>query len=138
MDQRLGLRNTPYSQRLYFGWVIVGEACHNKTNKPEVVNINNINILGNGRQSLFLPCNNSFEVKETSSISTMIKPTIVQNAVDPDIFIRSNYNEKIEYSEEDDQFIRLMDEEFQRDCEGSWKATENSRRHETKWQFQTT
>lgn len=68
----------------------------------------------------------------------MIKPTIVQNAVDPDIFIRSNYNEKIEYSEEDDQFIRLMDEEFQRDCEGSWKATENSRRHETKWQFQTT
>lgn len=40
LDQRLGPRNTPYAQRLHFGWVIVGEAGHNKTHKPEVVNVN--------------------------------------------------------------------------------------------------
>lgn len=122
LDQRLGLRNTPFVQRLHLGWVIVGEACHNKTHKPKVVNVNKINILGNGRPSLFLPCNNSFEVKETSSRSTLIEPTIVQNAVDQDVFIRSIYDEKIGFFEEDRQFIRLMDEEFRRDCDGSWKA----------------
>lgn len=58
LDQRLGPRNTPYAQRLHLGSGIVGEACHNKTHKPEVVNvINKINILGNGRPFLFLPCN---------------------------------------------------------------------------------
>lgn len=39
----------------------------------------------------------------------MIKPIIVQNAVDHDVFIRSIHDEKIGFSEEDRQFIRLMD-----------------------------
>lgn len=132
MDQRLGPRNTPYAQRLRLGWVIVGEACNNKTHKPEVMNVNKINILGNVRPSLSLPCNNSFEVKETSSRSTLIEPTIVQNAVDQDVFIRSIHDEKIGFSEEDRQFIRLMDDEFRRDCDGSWKAPLPFKKHRQK------
>lgn len=62
----------------------------------------------------------------------MIKPIIVQNAVDHDVFIRSIHDEKIGSSEEDRQFIRLMDEKFRRDCNGSWKAPLPFKKHRQK------
>lgn len=65
-------------------------------------------------------------------MSTMIKPIFVQNAVDLDVFIRSIHDEKIGFSEEDRQFIRLMDEEVRRDCNGSWKAPLPFKKHRQK------
>lgn len=56
LEQRLGPRATPYAQRLRLGWVIVGESFLNRTHKPEIVNVNKIHTLGNGRPSMFEPC----------------------------------------------------------------------------------
>ena len=64
LEQCLGPKGTPYAQRLYLGWVIVGECCLNKTHKPDVV-VNKTHILGSGRPSIFKPCANSFELIET-------------------------------------------------------------------------
>lgn len=54
-------------------------------------------------------------------MSTMIKPIIVQNAVDHDVFIRSIHDEKIGFSEEDRQFIRLMDKGSEGTAPGAGK-----------------
>ena len=149
LDQRLGPKATPYAQRLHLGWVIVGEACHNGTHVPEIVNVNKINILGNGRPSLLLPCNNSFDVKEiaeetaigteksifSSNKLIMGQPIITPNPIDSDIFARSAHDENIGFSEEDRNFLSLMDEEFKRDCDGSWKAPLPFKKHKQNYQI---
>lgn len=146
LDQRLGPKTTPYAQRLHLGWVIVGEACHNQTHIPEVVNVNKINILGSGRPSLFLPCNSAFNVEEItegtatraerplfpSNKPTIGQPNTIQNPIDPGIFTRSAHDEKIGFSEEDRNFVALMDKDFKRDCDGSWKAPLPFKKHRQK------
>lgn len=114
LEQRLGPRATPYAQRLRLGWVIVGESCLNRTHKPEIVNVNKIHTLGNGRPSMFEPCENVFETKE------ILRDNEVHN--NRDIFVKTKNDDKIALSIEDTEFLSLMDKELEKDCEGSWTA----------------
>ncbi|XP_055998870.1 uncharacterized protein LOC130047575 [Ostrea edulis] len=126
LDQRLGPRTTPYAQRLRLGWVIVGESCLNGTHRPEVVNVNKVHILGNGRPSLFEPCVNVLNLKEsgldTCAHSASFNTTKYSNCNNSDIFVKTATDEKIAFSIEDSEFLELMDSEFRKDCDGSWTA----------------
>ena len=57
-DQRIGPHNSPYAQKLCLGWVIIGETCLGKIQKPDHINVNKTHVLGNGRESIFKPCQN--------------------------------------------------------------------------------
>ncbi|XP_062592960.1 uncharacterized protein LOC134254474 [Saccostrea cucullata] len=125
LEQRLGYTGSPYAQRLCLGWVIVGESCLNKTHIPDVVNVNKIHTLSNGRPSIFTPCTNVFDIKETlkdiGSFST-IPGNVRQLSSDCDIFLKTKNDDKTALSVEDTQFLNLMDNEMVKDCEGSWTA----------------
>jgi hypothetical protein len=94
---------------------------------------------------LLLPCNNSFDVKEIaeetaigteksdfSSNKLIGQPIVTQTLADTDIFARSAHDENIGFSEEDRNFLSLMDKEFIRDCDGSWKAHLPFKKHRQK------
>ena len=53
----------PFGQKLSLGWVIIGDACLGKANKPEVGGVRKTSVLSNGRNSLLV---NAFSVKECS------------------------------------------------------------------------
>lgn len=62
-----GLNNSPYAQKLDFGWVIVGNVCLGSVHKPSTVDVFRTNILLNGRPSICEPCPNQIQVKEKLS-----------------------------------------------------------------------
>ncbi len=49
IDQRIGVHNSPYAQKLRLVWVIVGEACLGKTHKPNNVNVKKTYLLMDGQ-----------------------------------------------------------------------------------------
>lgn len=65
LDQSNGPPNAPFAYRLAFGWVIVGDIClFGGAHKCIHVEVFKTNKLDNGRQSYFLPCQNSILVKQ--------------------------------------------------------------------------
>jgi hypothetical protein len=126
LDQRFGPWNIPYPQRLRLGWVIAGESFLNRTHKPDVVNGNKVNILGNGRPSLFEPCSNVLDLKETgldTCVNAMSHNTAKHSTcLDSDIFAKKPADEKMALSIKDSEFLEFMDSKFRKDCDGSWTA----------------
>ena len=110
IDHRIGPKGSPYAQRLKLGWVVVGETCLGKVHKPEFVNVNKINLLVDGRSSIFTPCVNKFEVR-TSTVE-----------IGKTVFERTSCDDKIGMSVEDREFLDIMDKEMYKGVEGNWVA----------------
>ena len=77
LDQRFGLSNESYAQRLRFEWINVGQTCLGKVHKTRV-SMNYTFVLDNGRPTMFQPCENTIYVAEKrnsigSSLSTDIR-----------------------------------------------------------------
>ncbi|XP_053386674.1 uncharacterized protein LOC123538141 [Mercenaria mercenaria] len=95
IDQRIGAENEPYAQRLRLGWVVVGETCLGMIhrNDQNMIIVNKTNVLFNGRSSMFLPCENKFEIKDT-------------------VFQRTVEDDSPGLSREDREFLDMMDKEM--------------------------
>ncbi|KAK3086675.1 hypothetical protein FSP39_021786 [Pinctada imbricata] len=102
LDQRLGSETTPYAQQLPLGWVIVGEACFGASHSQEHVSSYKTFILGNGRPSCIQPCENEFNIKE------------------PDIFVKTSYDNLPSLSVEDRKFLSDMDSGIHKGEDGCW------------------
>lgn len=114
LDQRIGPKNSPYAQQLPLGWVIIGESCLGKVHKPDFVNVNKTHLLTNRRTSIFKPCENDFTVKECLSLK--------DSGPGSTVFDRTRNNDKLGLSFEDREFLKIMDNDFQRSPEGNWIA----------------
>lgn len=110
LDQRTGPSNTPYAQQLRLGWVIVGETCIGKIHKNDTVNVNKTCLTNNGRPSVFKPCENKFDVRESF------------DEMGASVFMKTPDDNKIGKSVEDRAFLRLMDRECFKDDSGNWVA----------------
>ncbi|CAE1275879.1 unnamed protein product [Acanthosepion pharaonis] len=64
-----GPHDAPYAQKLDLGWVIVGNVCLGKFHPPTIINTLHTHISDGGRPTLFEPCPNKFEIKESFGIS---------------------------------------------------------------------
>ena len=113
-DQRIGPRNSPYAQKLCLGWVIIGETCLGKVHKPDHINVNKTHVLGNGRESIFKPCQNELKIREQF--------TSQKNGIGDSVFERTSEDNKPGMSIEDSQFLKLMDTEFKKNDTGNWEA----------------
>ena len=78
-----------------------------KVHRPDKVNVNKTNLLGDGRSSIFIPCTSRFKVKEDLGQS---------------VFDRTANEEKIGTSVEDREFIAIMDSEMVKEPTGNWIA----------------
>ncbi|MES9882937.1 MAG: hypothetical protein ABW185_18875 [Sedimenticola sp.] len=128
LDQRIGLQNSPYAQRLNLGWVIVGETCLGKVHTPKRVNVNKTHLLANGRSTLFEPCPNSFEVIEDNTKgrhhydSHNHKCTDIDSHIGASLFEKTRHDDKPGMSVDDNEFIEIMDREFHKNEAGNWEA----------------
>ena len=68
-----GTKGTPYAQKLFFGWVIVGEVCLGNVHKPNNINVNKTKVLKGGRGTVFELCKNKLYVKEHYDSDRMFK-----------------------------------------------------------------
>ncbi|KAK3088641.1 hypothetical protein FSP39_021780 [Pinctada imbricata] len=103
LDQRRGTGNAPYAQRLPLGWVVIGSVCLDTVHIPETVTACKTFVLGNGRTSHFEPCDKRLTVKEN-------------------IFLKTDNDEKIAPSIEDNIFLEIMDRNLRKDDDGHWVA----------------
>lgn len=132
-EQRNGPHNSPYAQRLDLGWVIVGELCLGGTHKTEEVNAYKTHVLQNGRSSFLKPCTNNIHIKETfrgptqcalptSSHGVEIFQETCQDGLGENVFQKTPEDDKPAMSVEDNNFLRIMDNEVYIDDENHWVA----------------
>ena len=99
------------------GWVVVGEVCLGTLHKPDTISVLKTILLSDGRCTIFDPCENSFQLKDTYTQDSLVHDYLY----DP-IFQRSKDDNKVGLSIEDRQFLKLMDSEFRKDANGHWIA----------------
>jgi len=104
LDQRIGFNGLPYGQKLPLVWVIIGETCLGKVHQPTVVNSNKTSVMENGRTTLFKPCESHINIKS-----------------DP-LFLKTEHDEKLGYSVEDREFLKMMEIGFVKDEQDQWTA----------------
>lgn len=100
--------------------------------RPDTVNVLFTNTLENGRQSLFKPCPNRYDVKEkicdkhpslyTSAHEGKLALERNKDHVGCDVFKRTKEDEKLAPSVEDLTFINIMKQGFYKDEDNSWVA----------------
>ena len=93
LDQCTGAVGNPYAPKLPFGRVIIGEACLEKTHRPEKNNGNTINLFEEGRTSHFKPCSYNLRFKDDMASN---------------IFNRTKEDDKMFLSMEDRSFLDVI------------------------------
>ncbi|XP_051239353.1 uncharacterized protein LOC127353832 [Dicentrarchus labrax] len=129
-EQRNGLHNEPYAQRLDLGWVIVGEVCLGASHKTFQTTVYKTNILHNGRASLLGPCNNNIRVKERFSCHTPslnLQSSVSNLARETDdlgcqVFQRTEHDDNLDLSIEDRIFLETLDQQTYKDEANTWVA----------------
>lgn len=114
--------------------MIVGEVCIESAHKPTVA-VFKTNVLQNGRPSYLTPCQKHVGVKEKvsyggehrSGTSTHLfsysgNRLGAQNKLGCSVFMRTENDDKPALSFEDETFLKVMDEEFQRNEKKCWIA----------------
>lgn len=113
-------------QKLKLGWVIVGEVCLGRTNRPDVVVANKVAVMYDGRSTLSTPCPNNIIVKELLPKQiqgdAIFKHPQRNGPIGQHIFQTSHDDDKPGLSVEDKEFLAIMDKEFCRDNSGQWVA----------------
>ncbi|XP_061170947.1 uncharacterized protein LOC133180435 [Saccostrea echinata] len=122
LDQRIGLGNQPYAQKLSLGWTIIGETCLGKTHKPDVINVMKTCVLPDGRPTLMLPCNSNLQVKEKILNETSTNIMCTKTEIGESVFQRTENDEKLGLSMDDHEFLDIMNSEFTKDLDGHWQA----------------
>lgn len=109
LEQVVGPPGTPFAQRLGLGWVVIGELCLGNFHVQHTVNVNKLQLLSNGRHSLFKSCDHV--------------RTVVDNrySYDP-VFIRTAGDNQRSLSVEDQNFLQIMDSCMQKHESGHWIA----------------
>ncbi|CAE1263823.1 unnamed protein product [Acanthosepion pharaonis] len=100
-----GPHDAPYAQKLDLGWVIVGNVCLGKFHPPTIINTLHTHISDGGRPTLFEPCPNRFEIKESFSISKRPYSTEMEDH----LFQRTKDDERAAPSIEDIAFLNIME-----------------------------
>lgn len=116
--QITGQKGTPFAQKIALGWTLIGETCIGKFHRPDIKTYKT-SILGSGRATMLKPCDSDFEVKE--KYEHFITTQDFDN-LGCTVFQKSPNDEKPGLSNEDREFLRLMDKEFTKDSEGYWTA----------------
>ncbi|XP_061128960.1 uncharacterized protein LOC133150443 isoform X1 [Syngnathus typhle] len=118
-----GPGDTPFAQRLDLGWVLVGDVCLGKVHKP-IIHSYKTNVLEDGRPSLFRPCTSHINLKQATSPSFVngLSHSSPDDSLGLTVFARTDNDDKRAFSIEDEQFIKIMnDQVFQDEC-NSWVA----------------
>lgn len=103
-DQTKRSRGMPFVQKLPLGWVIIGPVLLDSLHIPEKINVNKTHILQNGRPSLLQPCDNIIQINDH-------------------IFTKTEHDERIALTIEDEKFMELMDKDFKKNADGQWEAS---------------
>ncbi|XP_069106579.1 uncharacterized protein [Argopecten irradians] len=115
-DQRIGPSGSPYAQQLHLGWTIIGETCLGTMHRPDTVNVNKTYLIKD-RPSLCKPCPYNLRVKERAP-----SDTTAHDECEHSIFQRTRDDEKLGFSREDQEFLKIMDRDFRKDLHGRWTA----------------
>ena len=102
LQQITGPESTPFAQRLRLGWVVVGEVCLGTLHKPDNISVLKTRLLSDGRCTIFDPCENSLQVKDTNT-----HDSVVHDRPYDSIFQRSKDDNKVGLSIEDRQLWTL-------------------------------
>ena len=132
-EQRNGPHNSPYAQRLDLGWVIVGELCLGGTHKTEEVNAYKTHVLQNGRSSFLKPCTKNIHIRErfkgqtqgslqTPSHTEEIFQETCKDGLGESVFQKTPEDDKLAMSVDDNEFLRIMDNDVYIDDENHWVA----------------
>lgn len=112
-DQITGPPGAPFAQKLGLGWVVIGEMCLGKVHPCNHVTTLKTHVLSNGRASLFPPCENRFVV--TEKVQTDI------SFFDP-VFVQTPDDDRPGPSQDDIEFLTMMDKAFCKGNDGRWVA----------------
>ncbi|XP_077385858.1 uncharacterized protein LOC144023832 [Festucalex cinctus] len=126
-----GPENAPENiQTNSLGWVLVGDVCLGNIHKP-IVSTFKTHILENGRPSLFTPCTSHIQLKEMVSSNPLLQfdsykrsynQKTNHNELGLTVFQRTENDEKLALSIEDELFLQTMDNEVFQDDSNSWVA----------------
>ena len=120
LEQKLGEDHDPFAQRLRLGWVLVGEVCHGRTHRPDVVVTNKIALSSDGRPTVSEPCTSHIELREIIPVSSSID--YHRKSIGYDIFQTTDADDSPGLSVDDREFLDVMNKEFRRDDSGQWVA----------------
>lgn len=97
--RKKGSRGMRLAQKLPLGWVIIDPVCLTSLHIPEKINVNNTHILQNGRPSLLHPGDNRIQIKDH-------------------IFIKTEHDERMTLSIEDETFVEMIDKDYEKNAGG--------------------
>ena len=125
-EQINGPLNAPFAQRLDLGWVLVGEVCQGNAHKPNVSTFRTT-VLDCHRPSLLQPCTSFLHVREEhhgkEPRNSVLGPSRAkEDRLGQNAFDRTEEDNKLAPSVEDETFLRIMDKEVYRNDSHSWVA----------------
>ncbi|KAI4903065.1 hypothetical protein NFI96_032847 [Prochilodus magdalenae] len=130
-EQCNGPHSSPYAQRLDLGWVIIGDVCLERTRRTTSVSVFRPSVLASGRHSILSPCTSGLVVKEKidspepphsfPSVSALSHSNSVDR-LSRNVFQRTQHDDKLGMSIEDELFLDLMDGEVNMDEANCWVA----------------
>ena len=130
-EQCNGPQSAPFAQRLDLGWVIIGDVCLGRAHRPNSVSVFRTSVLASGRHSILSPCTSSLVVKEKidsrepphsfPSVSAFSHSDEVES-LSRNVFQRTQHDNKLGMSIEDELFLDLMDREVYMDEANCWVA----------------
>ncbi|KAI4873747.1 hypothetical protein NFI96_000048 [Prochilodus magdalenae] len=119
-EQYNGPHSSPFAQRLDLGWVIIGDVCLGRTHRTTSVSVFRTSVLVSGRHSIRSPCTSGLVVKEKidspepphsfPSVSALSHSNSVDR-LSRNVFQRTQHDDKLGMSIEDELFLDLMDRE---------------------------
>ncbi|XP_067282594.1 uncharacterized protein [Pseudorasbora parva] len=124
-EQVNGPPNAPFAQRLDLGWVLVGEVCLGNSHKPNVSTYRTV-VLDRQRPSLLQPCTSFMHVSDELHGKEPRKSVLGLNRakdnLGKNVFDRTEQDNKLAPSIEDETFLNIMDKEVYRNDSNSWVA----------------
>lgn len=131
LEQCNGPHNAPFAQRLNLGWVIIGDVCLGRAYKATTASVFRTSVLISGRHSILSPCTRSLMVKE--KIDRLTPPHIAPcvshaasnkeaDSLGRNVFQRTQQDDQLGLSIEDELFLDLMDKEVYMDEANCWVA----------------
>ncbi|XP_056093862.1 uncharacterized protein LOC130072671 [Rhinichthys klamathensis goyatoka] len=128
-EQCNGPHNAPFAQRLDLGWVIIGDVCLGRAHKTTTASVFRTSVLISGRHSILNPCISNLMVREKidSAVPAHTFPCVSQAANEADslgrdVFQRTQRDDQLGLSIEDELFLDLMDKEVYIDEANCWVA----------------
>lgn len=127
-NQCNGPHNAPFAQRLDLGWVIIGDVCLGRAHKTTGISTFRTSVLVSGRHSILSPYTSSLVVKEKieppcsfPSVSAFSSINDV-DSLSGNVFQRTQHDDKLAMSIEDELFLDLMNREVYMDEANCWVA----------------